>query len=61
MPIITAAFLKEDVTVKNALQRDPLPRSMIGVLVILGGILLIIGLYPQVIMSIIESAMGQYF
>lgn len=61
MPIITAAFLKEDITVRNTLQRDPLPRSMIGVLVILGGIMLVIGLYPQVIMSIIEAAMGQYF
>jgi multicomponent Na+:H+ antiporter subunit D len=61
MPIITSAFLKEDVTVQNTLQRDPLPRSMIGVLVILGGILLVIGLYPQVVMSIIEAAMGQYF
>jgi multicomponent Na+:H+ antiporter subunit D len=61
MPIITAAFLKEDVSVQNTLQRDPLPRSMVGVLVILGGMMLVIGLYPQIVMSIIEAAMGFYF
>lgn len=61
MPIITSAFLKEDVMAPNTLHRDPLPLPMVSVLVILGILMVGIGLYPQLVMSIIEAAMGLYF
>jgi multicomponent Na+:H+ antiporter subunit D len=61
MPILISAFLKEDILQKNQLSRDPLPNSMIIAMVVIALALVVVGLYPQIIMNIIEKAMPYYF
>jgi hypothetical protein len=47
--------------VKNTLQKDPLPLTMIIPMVIITLSVLLIGLYPQIIMDVIELALPYYF
>lgn len=61
MPIIISAFLKEDVLVKNTLQKDPIPMTMLVPMIIIAVAMLVIGLYPQLIMDAIELAIPLYF
>jgi multicomponent Na+:H+ antiporter subunit D len=61
MPIIISSFLKEDVLVKNALQKDPIPMTMLVPMIIIAIAMLVIGLYPQLIMDAIELAIPLYF
>lgn len=61
MPILISSFLKEDILVKNSLQKDPLPLTMIIPMIIITLSILLIGLYPQIIMDVIELALPYYF
>jgi multicomponent Na+:H+ antiporter subunit D len=61
MPILISSFLKEDILVKNSLQKDPLPLTMLIPMIIITLAVLLIGLYPQLIMDVIEMALPFYF
>lgn len=61
MPILISSFLKEDILVKNSLQKDPLPLTMLIPMIVITLAVLLIGLYPQLIMDVIEMALPFYF
>ena len=60
LPIIIAAFLKEDPEHRHAMKMDPLPKRMWIPMVVLALCLIIIGFYPQLIMDIIEASLPAY-
>lgn len=61
MPILISSFLKEDILVKNSLQKDPVPLTMLIPMIVITLAVLLIGLYPQLIMDVIEMALPFYF
>ena len=60
LPIIIAAFLKEDPEHRHEMKMDPLPKRMLIPMVIIAACLIIIGFYPQIIMDIIEASLPAY-
>lgn len=60
LPIIIAAFLKEDPNHRHAMKMDPLPKRMWIPMVVLALCLIVIGFYPQIIMDIIEASLPAY-
>lgn len=60
LPIIIAAFLKEDPEHRHAMKLDPLPKRMLIPMVVIAACLIIIGFYPQIIMDIIEASLPAY-
>jgi len=61
LPIIINAFLRESVERKNIMVRDEIPKSMLIPMVIIAGLCVLFGFFPQLIMGIIEKAMLTFF
>jgi multicomponent Na+:H+ antiporter subunit D len=57
LPIIITAFLRESSERKNILVKDELPLMMTGPMVVIAGLCILLGFFPQLIMRIIEQAM----
>jgi multicomponent Na+:H+ antiporter subunit D len=57
LPIIISAFLRENADRENILVRDELPMMMTAPMVIIAGLCILFGFFPQLIMGIIEQAM----
>lgn len=55
LPIVIAAFLKEGKERKNIMIMDKLPKSMIIPMVIIAASCVIMGIFPQLVMNIIEK------
>ncbi len=56
LPIIIAAFLKEDQEGLKEMKVEKLPKVMLGPLVLLGLLIMMIGFYPQLIFQFIQKA-----
>jgi multicomponent Na+:H+ antiporter subunit D len=57
LPIIISAFLRESPDRENILVKDELPMMMTTPMVIIAGLCILFGFFPQLIMGIIEQAM----
>ena len=56
LPIIISAFLKPREDGSEEMTRDGIPKSMIGPMAIIAGLVVLIGFFPQIILNIIEKA-----
>lgn len=61
LPVIINAFLRESKDRKNILKRDEIPKSMLIPMGIIGGLCILFGFFPQLIMGIIERAVLTFF
>ncbi|SMP45141.1 complex I subunit 5 family protein [Anoxynatronum buryatiense] len=60
LPIIISAFLREREDHKNVLIKDDLPLTMTGPMVIIAGLCILFGFFPQLVMNIIQQAMQTF-
>ena len=57
LPIIISAFLRESEERENILVKDRLPLMMTGPMVVIAGLCILFGFFPQLVMGIIQQAM----
>lgn len=60
LPIIVAAFLKPREDGSEEMTRDGIPRTMTMPMVIIAGLIILVGIFPQIIMNIIERAVPTF-
>lgn len=60
LPIIVSAFLKPKEDGSEKMTRDGIPRSMTVPMMIIAGLILLLGIFPQIIMNIIERAVPTF-
>jgi len=60
LPIIVSAFLKPREDGSEEMTRDGIPRSMTMPMLIIAGLTLLLGIFPQVVMNIIERAVPTF-
>lgn len=60
LPIIISAFLREREDHKNVLVKDEVPLSMTGPMVLIAGLCILFGFFPQLVMNIIQQAMQTF-
>jgi len=60
LPIIISAFLREREDHKNVLVEDEVPLSMTGPMVLIAGLCILFGFFPQLVMNIIQQAMQTF-
>ncbi|RQD67411.1 MAG: monovalent cation/H+ antiporter subunit D family protein [Tindallia sp. MSAO_Bac2] len=61
IPIIISAFLKESADRENVMIVDDVPKSMTIPMSIIAGLCIIIGFFPQLVMTFIERAIPTFF
>lgn len=61
LPIIISAFLKESADRENVMIVDDVPKSMTIPMSIIAGLCILIGFFPQLIMTFIERAIPTFF
>ncbi len=61
LPIIISAFLKESADRENVMIVDDVPKSMTVPMSIIAGLCILIGFFPQLIMTFIERAIPTFF
>ncbi len=60
LPIIVSAFLKPREDGSEEMTRDGIPRTMTMPMMIIAGLILLLGIFPQIIMNIIERAVPTF-
>lgn len=60
LPIIVAAFLKPREDGSEEMTRDGIPRTMTVPMMIIAGLIILVGIFPQILMNIIERAIPTF-
>jgi multicomponent Na+:H+ antiporter subunit D len=61
LPIVIAAFLKEDPAKETRVSLDQIPLNMMAPLVLLAAGCILFGLFPQLVMGFIQSAIASFY
>jgi multicomponent Na+:H+ antiporter subunit D len=60
LPIIVSAFLKPREDGSEEMTRDGIPRTMTMPMIIIAGFIILVGIFPQILMNIIERAVPTF-
>ncbi len=61
LPIITASFMQRSQQTDHIMKRDELPATLSIPLATIGGLCILFGLFPQLIMNVLESSVNALF